>query len=168
MFKISFSIPATSVDATTNEQKTFVVNDQDRTASPTLATAAEDEANDTDQETDRLLDQMHIETDPTDANSSRRGSHFRVRTLSGTPLAIPHHHSPAILRHGVGTALSANAITFTDDGHVEENPTASPGEAKKRAMAAGGSRKGSAELRSDSYRVRKSIYIGICSKRNLL
>lgn len=73
-------------------------------------------------ETERLLDTPAVaSTSTSNASTStqaeprfnRRVS--RVRTLSGTPLSVPMNCSAAVLRHGLGTALSTNTGAVDDD-----------------------------------------------------
>lgn len=73
-------------------------------------------------ETDRLLDTPEVASastanastsTPAEPRFNRRVS--RVRTLSGTPLSVPLNCSAAVLRHGLGTALSTNTGAVDDE-----------------------------------------------------
>lgn len=73
-------------------------------------------------ETDRLLDTSDQSGDATTTTTTtdddpfgRRRASCRVRTLSGQPLSVPLNCSPAVLRHGLGTALSNNEGEVIDE-----------------------------------------------------
>lgn len=127
----------------TDDEPAYDANANNNASSPTVEEITADAARDDDntshtgytnelhlEETDRLLDTASASassasvTPPEPPTFNRRVS--RVRTLSGTPLSVPLNCSAAVLRHGLGTALSTNT------GAVDEDEQSSSAVKKKQ------------------------------------
>lgn len=112
------------IDAPSFKSNANSTGSSENSATAATIARAEDDSAEQVEETDRLLDTSDqsgdvasVDVDSGDSFGGR--SVYRVRTLSGQPLSIPLNCSPAVLRHGLGTALSNNegeVIGDADDG----------------------------------------------------